>query len=188
MKEGGNVSLYIADFRRLLSRIGDWGERALINHSRRGLPSSILNQLTSHPLRIDSLQDLMDITLELDTTYSERQNEKSDHQEKKPEASKSNSSRSSQEKKNTFQKRDKPHYSLLNGEFKLVNSEKERRTKEGLFTYCGGKHSLASCFKRPQNKLTQPSGKFPSQGKASVKIILSSMVFTVFHPEKNCAF
>ncbi|MBW0468949.1 hypothetical protein O181_008664 [Austropuccinia psidii MF-1] len=67
MKEGGHVSLYIADFRRLLSRIGDWGERALIHHFRKELPSTILDQLASHPSRIDSLQELMDITLELDT-------------------------------------------------------------------------------------------------------------------------
>ncbi|MBW0495440.1 hypothetical protein O181_035155 [Austropuccinia psidii MF-1] len=29
MKEGGHVSLYIANFRSWVSRIGDWGERAL---------------------------------------------------------------------------------------------------------------------------------------------------------------
>ncbi|MBW0588580.1 hypothetical protein O181_128295, partial [Austropuccinia psidii MF-1] len=67
MKEGGHVSLYISDFRSLVSRIGDWGERALIHHFSKGLPSRILDQLASHPSRTDSLQDLMDITLELDT-------------------------------------------------------------------------------------------------------------------------
>ncbi|MBW0563841.1 hypothetical protein O181_103556 [Austropuccinia psidii MF-1] len=55
MKEGGHVSLYIADFRILVSRIGDWGERALINHFRKGLPSRILDQLASYPSGIDSL-------------------------------------------------------------------------------------------------------------------------------------
>ncbi|MBW0567497.1 hypothetical protein O181_107212 [Austropuccinia psidii MF-1] len=49
MKEGGHVSLYIANFRSLVSRIGDWGERALIHHFRKGLPSRILDQLASHP-------------------------------------------------------------------------------------------------------------------------------------------
>ncbi|MBW0521573.1 hypothetical protein O181_061288 [Austropuccinia psidii MF-1] len=67
MKEGGHVSLYIADFGSLVSRIGDWGERALIYHFRRGLASIILDQLTSYTSNIDSLQDLMVITLELDT-------------------------------------------------------------------------------------------------------------------------
>ncbi|MBW0557548.1 hypothetical protein O181_097263 [Austropuccinia psidii MF-1] len=100
-----------------------------------------------------------------------RQNEKSHHPEKKPEASKSNSSHpqsssSSSQKKENFQKRDKPHSFLLNNDFKLMNSEKERRIKQGLCTYCGGKHSLESCFKRPQKKLAQPSGKFPFQGKS----------------------
>ncbi|MBW0571359.1 hypothetical protein O181_111074 [Austropuccinia psidii MF-1] len=49
MKEGGHVSLYIADFRSLVSRIGDWGERALIHHFRKGMPSRILDQLASNP-------------------------------------------------------------------------------------------------------------------------------------------
>ncbi|MBW0496406.1 hypothetical protein O181_036121 [Austropuccinia psidii MF-1] len=138
MKEGGHVSLYIAYFRSLVSRIGDWGERALINNFRKGLPSSILDQLASNPSRVDSLQDLMEVTLELDTRYHERQKEKGHHKEKKPEASKSNSSHpqnyssSSHKKKKNFKKRDKPHSSLLNKDFKLMNSEKERRIKEGL--------------------------------------------------------
>ncbi|MBW0482065.1 hypothetical protein O181_021780 [Austropuccinia psidii MF-1] len=59
MKEGGHVLLYIENFRSLVSRIGDWGERALIHHFRKGLPSRILNQLASHPSRIYSLQDLI---------------------------------------------------------------------------------------------------------------------------------
>ncbi|MBW0589816.1 hypothetical protein O181_129531 [Austropuccinia psidii MF-1] len=172
MKEGGHVALYIANFRSLVSRIGDWGERALIHHFRKGLASRILDQLASHPSNIDSLQDLMDISLELDTRYHERQKEKNHHQEKKPEALKSHSSHhqvsssSRHKKKFHSQKRDKPHSSLLNKDFKLKGSEKERRIKEGLCTYCGGKHSLESCVKRPQNKLAQPSGQFPSQGKA----------------------
>ncbi|MBW0489223.1 hypothetical protein O181_028938 [Austropuccinia psidii MF-1] len=114
----------------------------------------------------------MDINLELDTRYHERQNEKSHHHKKKPEASKSNSSHpqnsssSIQKNKQNFQERDTPHSSFLNKDFKLRNSVKERRIKEGLCTYFIGKHSLESCFKRPENQLAQPSGKFPSQGNA----------------------
>ncbi|MBW0527462.1 hypothetical protein O181_067177 [Austropuccinia psidii MF-1] len=92
MKEGGNISLYILDFRSLVSRIADWGERALIYHFRRELASRILDQLASHPSNIDSIQGLIYITLELETRYHEGQREKNHHQEKKPEASKSNSS------------------------------------------------------------------------------------------------
>ncbi|MBW0510378.1 hypothetical protein O181_050093 [Austropuccinia psidii MF-1] len=42
-KEGGNLCLYISDFRVLISRIGDWGESALIHHFRNGLASRILD-------------------------------------------------------------------------------------------------------------------------------------------------
>ncbi|MBW0471843.1 hypothetical protein O181_011558 [Austropuccinia psidii MF-1] len=162
MKEGRHVLLYISDFRSLSSRIGDWGERALIHHLRKVLPSRILDQLASHPSRIDSLQDLMDITLKIDTRHHERKKEKGHFQEKNPEASKSNSSHpqnssSSSQKKNKFEKREKPHYSLLNKELKFMVSEKERSMKEGLCTYCGGKNSLESCFKRPENQLTKLS-------------------------------
>ncbi|MBW0593564.1 hypothetical protein O181_133279 [Austropuccinia psidii MF-1] len=131
MKQGGHVALYIADFRSLVPRIGDWGERALIHNFRKGLASIILDQLAFHPSNIDSLQDLMDVSLERDTMYHERQKEKNHHQEKKPEASKSNSSHhqnssSSRNKKKNFQsqKWDKPHSSLLNMNFKLKGSEK----------------------------------------------------------------
>ncbi|MBW0481933.1 hypothetical protein O181_021648 [Austropuccinia psidii MF-1] len=68
MKESGHVSLYIADFRSLMSIIGDWGERAYIQVYGRGLASRFLDQLASHPGNFDSLQELMDITLELDTS------------------------------------------------------------------------------------------------------------------------
>ncbi|MBW0508306.1 hypothetical protein O181_048021 [Austropuccinia psidii MF-1] len=82
----------MSDFRSLVSRIGDWGERALIHHFRKGLPSRILDHLDSHPSRVDSLQDLMDITLDLDTRYHEWQKEKNHYQEKKPEPPQSISS------------------------------------------------------------------------------------------------
>ncbi|MBW0566326.1 hypothetical protein O181_106041 [Austropuccinia psidii MF-1] len=76
MKEGGNVSLYIADFRSLVSRIGDWDQRAYIHHYRRGLASSGLDQLASNPSIIAYLQDLMDINLGFEARYHERQKEK----------------------------------------------------------------------------------------------------------------
>ncbi|MBW0489241.1 hypothetical protein O181_028956 [Austropuccinia psidii MF-1] len=86
-----NSSLYmVTQMKSLVSRIRDWAERALIYHFSRGLASRILDQLASHPSCIYSLQDLMDISLELDTRYHERQKEKHNDQEKRPEASKSN--------------------------------------------------------------------------------------------------
>ncbi|MBW0513518.1 hypothetical protein O181_053233 [Austropuccinia psidii MF-1] len=121
----------------------------------------------------------MDINLELDTRYHERQKETGSHQENRLLVSGSNSSRTPQDssskrphhKKNKKGKqfqvsKDKPHSSLLNKDNKLIGSEKERGIKEGLFTYCGGKHPIKKCFKRSQNKPGSSKG-FPSkQGKA----------------------
>ncbi|MBW0532768.1 hypothetical protein O181_072483 [Austropuccinia psidii MF-1] len=97
----------------------------------------------------------MDTTLETYTTYHERQEEKGSHQEKKPPVTRSNSSRPPQDsssrrphckenkKGKQFQaSKDEPHSALLNKDNKLIGSEKERRIKEGLCTYCGGKHPI----------------------------------------------
>ncbi|MBW0553814.1 hypothetical protein O181_093529 [Austropuccinia psidii MF-1] len=162
MKASGQVSFYISDFRRLISRIGDWGERAYIHVYRRGLASRLLDQLASNPGSFDSLQEVMDITLELDTRYHERQKEKGSYQEKKPPISGSNSSKSTQslsskkpyhrknKKGKNFQlSKDKPHAALLTKDNKLIGSKKERWIKEGLCTFCGGKHPIEKCFKRP---------------------------------------
>ncbi|MBW0470769.1 hypothetical protein O181_010484 [Austropuccinia psidii MF-1] len=133
-----------------------------MSHYRKGFASRILDQLTSHPSIFDSIQELMDFALELDTRYHERQKEKNNFQEKKSEFSKyssshtQHSSSSSLKRKNLMvHKRDKPHYSLLNKDQKLMAYEKERRFKEGLCSYCGGKHNIEDCVKRPQKQLTQ---------------------------------
>ncbi|MBW0558509.1 hypothetical protein O181_098224 [Austropuccinia psidii MF-1] len=179
MKESGHVSLYIADSRSLISRIGHWGERAYIHVYRRGLESRLLDQLAFYPGNFDTLQELMEITLKLDTIYNERQKGKVSHQEKKPPITGSNSSRPPQDlsskrphhKKNNKGKqfqasKDKPHSALLNKENKLIGSEKERRIKEGFCTYCGGKHTIEKCFKRPQNNPGSSRGFPRKQGKA----------------------
>ncbi|MBW0552784.1 hypothetical protein O181_092499 [Austropuccinia psidii MF-1] len=138
-----------------MSRIGYWGERAYIHVCRRGLASRCFDQLASYPGNFDTLQELMDITLKLDTRYHERQKEKGSHQEKKAPVTGPSSSRLPQDsssnrphhKKNKRGKqfqvsKDKPHSSFLNKDNKLIGSEKERRIKEVLCTCCGGKHAI----------------------------------------------
>ncbi|MBW0554617.1 hypothetical protein O181_094332 [Austropuccinia psidii MF-1] len=114
----------------------------------------------------------MDITLELDTRYHERQKEKGSHKQKKPPISGSNSSKppqSSSSKKpyhrknkkgNNFQvSKEKPHATLHTKDNKLIGSEKERRIEEALCNYCGGKHPFEKCFKRPENRQDSPKGE-----------------------------
>ncbi|MBW0520905.1 hypothetical protein O181_060620 [Austropuccinia psidii MF-1] len=97
MKESGHISLYIADFGSFISIIGYWGKRAYIHVYRRGLASRPLEKLAFYPGNFDTLQEHMDITLELDTRYHERQKEKGSYQEKKPPVTGSNSSRPPQD-------------------------------------------------------------------------------------------
>ncbi|MBW0573833.1 hypothetical protein O181_113548 [Austropuccinia psidii MF-1] len=162
-----------------MSRIGYWGERAYINFHKRGLETRCLDQLDFSAGNFDTLQELMDITLGLDDRYQERQKEKGSHQGRKPPVTGSNFSRPPQDstskmihhKKNKKGKqfqilRNKTHSSPLNKDNKLIDSEKERRIKEGLCTYCGGKHPIEKCFKRPQNKPGSSRGFPRKHGKA----------------------
>ncbi|MBW0480928.1 hypothetical protein O181_020643 [Austropuccinia psidii MF-1] len=179
MKEGGHLSLYIADFRSLMSGIGDWGGRAYIHVYRRGLASRPLDQLAAYPENYVTLQELIDSALELDTRYHERNKEKGSYQEKKPPVTGSHSARPPQDssskrpshKKNKKGKqfqvsKDKPNSALLNKDNKLIGSEKERKIKEGLCTYCGGINPIEKCFKRPQNTPVSSKGIPSKQGKA----------------------
>ncbi|MBW0505305.1 hypothetical protein O181_045020 [Austropuccinia psidii MF-1] len=87
----------------------------------------------------------MDVTLESDTRYHERQKEKGGNKEKKPPVIGSNTSRPPQgssskrphHKKNKKGKqfkssKERPDAALLNKDNKLICSGKERRIKEGL--------------------------------------------------------
>ncbi|MBW0475905.1 hypothetical protein O181_015620 [Austropuccinia psidii MF-1] len=82
--------------------------------------------MASKPGDFDSLQELMDITLELDTNHHGRKKEKGSPQEKKPPSTGSSSFRPHQDssskkpcqknkKGNNFQvSKDNPHAALLN--------------------------------------------------------------------------
>ncbi|MBW0469105.1 hypothetical protein O181_008820 [Austropuccinia psidii MF-1] len=121
-----------------------------MHHCRRRLPSSILDKLYSHPSKIHSLQDSMDVTLELVIRYHERKKENNHFKENKTEATKLSSSQSgnnssSSHKKNknySIWKRNKHNPSLFNDYHRLKGSEKERRLKEGLFSYSSGKKRI----------------------------------------------
>ncbi|MBW0464202.1 hypothetical protein O181_003917 [Austropuccinia psidii MF-1] len=122
-----------------------------------------MDKLASHPSIIYFLQDLIDVTLDLDTRYHERQEEKNHSQENATEASKSSSSNPRNFSRSRHKKKKVSifHYSFLNKDQKLIASEKER-CKEGLSAYCGGKHSIEACVKRPQNqKADFPSREHP---------------------------
>ncbi|MBW0463503.1 hypothetical protein O181_003218 [Austropuccinia psidii MF-1] len=83
--------------------------------------------------------------------------------------------------------KDNPHAALLNNDNKLIGSKKERSIKEGLCTYCGGKHPVDKFFKRPQNQPGSSRGFASKQGKARVGIMMCPMALTCSIQEHNCA-
>ncbi|MBW0561330.1 hypothetical protein O181_101045 [Austropuccinia psidii MF-1] len=113
----------------------------------------------------------MDITLKLDTRYHERKKEKGHFQEKKPEASKSssshpqNSSSSNQKKEKNFKKRDKPHSSLLNNDFKLIGFKKEKKSRRAYLPIVGGIIVLSVVSKELKSSLSNHQENFPAREK-----------------------
>ncbi|MBW0461039.1 hypothetical protein O181_000754 [Austropuccinia psidii MF-1] len=121
----------------------------------------------------------MEITLELDTRYQERQKEKDSQKEKKPPITGSNSlwptqyssSKKTHHKKSKKGKyfqasKDKSHSAILNKGKKFLVSEKERTIKEGLCTYFSGKRTIEKFLKRAQNRPGSSRG-FPSKNGKS---------------------
>ncbi|MBW0500281.1 hypothetical protein O181_039996 [Austropuccinia psidii MF-1] len=145
-----------------------------MNFYKRGLESILLGQLDSQTGNFDSHQELMDISLKLDTRYHERQKEKCGNQEKKPPVSSSsffrpphnpsimNPHQKEKKAKNLQVLKDKPHYFLLNKDKSLIGSENDKHLKQALCTYFGGYYRIAKLFNR-----TGPSSGFPrKQGRS----------------------
>ncbi|KAI7943459.1 hypothetical protein MJO28_010987 [Puccinia striiformis f. sp. tritici] len=172
MKESGKASAYIAQFRTLQSRIS-WNDSAFTFHFRKGLPPRITDQLVISGLRLTSLQQLIDRTIELDNCYHDKnRSKKPDTSSKQDDSSKSNSNKSSkkpqqQSSGTPASSSSKPRTrttpqeisSVLSKEGFLKGDERARREKEGLCMYCGGKHDLDTCAKRLAREATKPTSK-----------------------------
>ncbi|MBW0504496.1 hypothetical protein O181_044211 [Austropuccinia psidii MF-1] len=148
MKESGHVYLYISDFRSLISIFRNWEDRAYIHVYRGGLAPRRLDQLDSHPGNFHTDQELVDIALELDKRYHERQKERDIHQEKDPPATGSSSfkppqdssskkthHKGSKKQRNLQVSKDKPHSASFEKNNETIGSEKKRRIAEALCTY-----------------------------------------------------
>ncbi|KAH9440898.1 hypothetical protein Pst134EB_029550 [Puccinia striiformis f. sp. tritici] len=120
------------------------------------------NLLAQNPEVFDTLSELIEATLKINTRHHERQKEKK----------RENTSQPSQHKKDTGKPATHPSTSASKFALKpaaktpseitkvleggrLVADEKERRAKAGLCAYCGGKHKLDDCAK----KASKNSGK-----------------------------
>ncbi|KAI9605414.1 hypothetical protein KEM48_002199 [Puccinia striiformis f. sp. tritici PST-130] len=76
MKDGDQASNYISSFRALQSCLPGWGDRPLMFHFRKGLPTRVLDLLAQNTEVFDTLSELIEATLKIDTRHHERQKEK----------------------------------------------------------------------------------------------------------------
>ncbi|KAI9629667.1 hypothetical protein KEM48_012731 [Puccinia striiformis f. sp. tritici PST-130] len=175
MKESSKVSAYIAQFCTLQSRIS-WNDAAFTFHFRKGLPPQITDQLAISGLRLTSLQQLIDRTIELDNCYHDKnRSKKPETSSKQEDSSKTNGNKSLKKppqqssgssstpalssSKPRTRTTPKDIISVLSKEGFLKDDERARREKEGLCMYCGGKHDLDTCAKRLAREATKPSSK-----------------------------
>ena len=164
MKDGDHASNYISSFRALQSRLPGWGDRPLMFHFRKGLPTRVLDLLAQNTEVFDTLSELIEATLKIDTRHHERQKEKkrengSQPTQPKKDTSKTTSSSTPSTSRNpstskSTSKTPSEITKVLEGG-RLMANEKERRAKAGLCAYCGGKHNVDDCIK----KANKNSGK-----------------------------
>ncbi|KAI9614120.1 hypothetical protein KEM48_006098 [Puccinia striiformis f. sp. tritici PST-130] len=133
MKDGDHASNYISSFRALQSR---------------------------SPEVFDTLSELIEATLKIDTHHHEQQQEKkrensSQFPQHKKDTGKAATHPTSSTSKFTLKPAQKPPSEItkvLEGG-RLVAEEKERRAKAGLSAYCGGKDKVDDCFKKASKNL-----------------------------------
>ncbi|MBW0506198.1 hypothetical protein O181_045913 [Austropuccinia psidii MF-1] len=118
---------------QLFMLLGDPNEVRKAEQELKNLRIKESGHLASHAGTFDTFQELMEITLELDTSYHERQKEKGGNQEKKPPVTGSYFSRPPQD----LSSKSPHHKKNKKGKQSQAPKEKASGIKEGLFTYCG---------------------------------------------------
>ncbi|KAI9623645.1 hypothetical protein H4Q26_014372 [Puccinia striiformis f. sp. tritici PST-130] len=131
-----------------------WNDAAFTFHFRKGLPPRITDQLAISGLRLTSLQQLIDRTIELDNCYHDKnRSKKPENSSKQDDSSKSNGNKSSRKpqqqssassstpassfSKSKTRTTPKEISSVLGNEGFLKDDERARREKEGLSILLG---------------------------------------------------
>lgn len=168
MKDIHRVTRYSTDFDRITFQLPDWSDRPKAEAFYKGLAPRIKTVMASQTTpRPRDLEGLRSLSMVIDENYWEYKNDQStDSPRASNNSSNSNSSakpKSSTPSNSAAPKSPKPPSTAnpnakhLGNDGKLLQSEKERRDKEGACRYCGIKgHFVAECPTRPQNDSTTP--------------------------------
>lgn len=183
MRSDQHVVEYITNFQTQANRL-NWNDEALLSQFRQGLPSRIKDELARVPTRDLDMLQFREVVIDIDERYwervAERKNE-SNHTEviretrRDPGSTKSTytkvttkdpaSTRSKYDPKrsvsttvttyNPDKAQDKPL--PLDSAGHVKQAEKERRAAKGLCAYCGDKHNIDDCPKRPARAMARSS-------------------------------
>lgn len=169
MKDSHRVTRYSTDFDRITFQLPDWSDRPKAEAYYKGLAPRIktvmASQTTPRPRELEGLRSL---SIVIDENYWEYKNDQSsDVPRPSNNSSTSNSSakqKSSPPASSPTPKTSKPvstanpNAKHLGNDGKLLQSEKERRDKEGACRYCGVKgHFVDQCPTRPQSNPSAPA-------------------------------
>ena len=162
MKDNQHISQYITKFRTEQVHVR-WDDSALRHRFRLGLCDRILDALADRPAQPRTLSELMEVALQIDNQYWEREREKKmrartlkgadlSSQSTSDTASKSKKKGKGGKKENQTASNTKSEKKAeyLGKDGKVTDAEKKRRQENGLCNYCGGPHKLDDCASRPR--------------------------------------
>ncbi|KAL8290591.1 hypothetical protein RQP46_002849 [Phenoliferia psychrophenolica] len=157
MRTSDHLSDYLTKFNSLRNDL-DWNESAINFAFKRGLPNRIKDEISRSDTVPRSFQELTDLCLRIDFQYWDRESERHT-EERGPSSAPQGRMRdpptpNTHVKVNTFSPMDRNI--SLDKEGKIPREERERRFKEHLCLYCGEKHFLIDCTRRPAHNSTNP--------------------------------
>ena len=166
MSSHHRVAHYITDFLQLASKVR-WNEYAKMAQFRKGLSDRIKDFLVLKDKIPDDLEGLMDVALQLDLRYWDREEERRHqnprHEQAKPElpslrylSSSSSSERGSSASSKDTKPPGKDLDSILTSDRKLTDAERKRRIENGLCLYCGSSEHTEHPGKTRPTKNTSP--------------------------------
>ena len=169
LRQTGSCRNYTVAFNNLKDITG-WNEIALMNQYRKGLKNQIKDMMIGYP-KPSTLHELVKLACSCDDRVYERDQEKKNENDSKSVSTsfthnRSHKSGSFRSSPSVFNRSSPPvvsppstspgsGYAPMEVDairFKLTDQEKQYRRDHKLCMYCGGKHKLDVCSKRPKDK------------------------------------
>lgn len=164
---------YVTRFRTLAAIIQWKDDKPLISAFRRGLPDRILDDIMRMRENPETLDDYINMSLEIDGRYWESQAFKTARNSRSPSETPSGNTKGSSAKPSanipsatstSRQSSERSAPKHLTSDFHLTKDERDKRFRNGECLYCGNRgHTLSECPKRKPSS-SKPANSAPSGG------------------------